>query len=129
MSEIHAEVGLEKRPLESDFVFPQHLVEGLLNFSWRVCRSFWLDSAFQDHPGKTDQCLRFIIFLVPPTKLSTRVLKPQRSFFFISEADCHYTNIFYSLTVQYFFSCPMLFCIPLIFLNDFLMIFHDFSMP
>ena len=26
--------------------FPQHLVEGLLNFRQRVCRSFWLDLAF-----------------------------------------------------------------------------------
>ena len=40
----------------SKFVFfPQHLVEGLLNFRRRVCRSFWLDLAFQDPPGKTDQ--------------------------------------------------------------------------
>ena len=36
-------------------IFPQHLVEGLLNFRRRVCRSFWLDLAFQDPPGKTDQ--------------------------------------------------------------------------
>ena len=35
--------------------FPQHLVEGLLNFRRRVSRSFWLDLAFQDPPGKTDQ--------------------------------------------------------------------------
>ena len=35
--------------------FPQHLVEGLLNFRRRVCRSFWLDLAFQDPPGNTDQ--------------------------------------------------------------------------
>ena len=37
------------------FFFPQHLVEGLLNFRRRVCRSFWLDLAFPDPPGKTDQ--------------------------------------------------------------------------
>ena len=37
------------------FFFPQHLVEGLFNFRRRVCRSFWLDLAFQDTPGKTDQ--------------------------------------------------------------------------
>ena len=37
------------------FFFPQHLVEGLLNFRRRVCRSFWLDLAFQDPPGETDQ--------------------------------------------------------------------------
>ena len=37
-------------------LFPQQLVEGLLNFRRRVCRSFWLDLAFQDPPGKTDQC-------------------------------------------------------------------------
>ena len=41
-----------------DHFFPQHLVEGLLNFRRRVCRSFWLDLAFQDPPGKTDQCLK-----------------------------------------------------------------------
>ena len=35
--------------------FPEHLVEDLLNFRRRVCRSFWLDLAFQDPPGKTDQ--------------------------------------------------------------------------
>ena len=35
----------------SSFLFPQHLVEGLLNFRRRVCRSFWLDLAFQDPPG------------------------------------------------------------------------------
>ena len=35
--------------------FLQHLVEGLLNFRRRVCRSFWLDLAFQDPPWKTDQ--------------------------------------------------------------------------
>ena len=28
--------------------FPSTLVEGLLNFRRRVCRSFWLDLAFQD---------------------------------------------------------------------------------
>ena len=35
--------------------FTQHLIEGPLNFRRRVCRSFWLDLAFQDPPGKTDQ--------------------------------------------------------------------------
>ena len=34
--------------------FPQHLVEGLLNFRRRVCRSFLLDLAFQDPLQKTD---------------------------------------------------------------------------
>ena len=69
-------------PILFDFLsFLQHLVEGLLNFRRRVCQSFWLDLAFQDPPGKTDQCCLFIICSVPPTKLSTRVLKPQRGFF------------------------------------------------
>ena len=47
--------------------FPQHLVEGLLNFRRRVCRSFWLDLAFQDPPGKTDQCYRN--FFGPPNEI------------------------------------------------------------
>ena len=46
--------------------FPQHLVEGLLNFRRRVCRSFWLDLAFQDPPGETDQY--YSNFFYPPRK-------------------------------------------------------------
>ena len=37
-------------PFPKLLFFPQHLVEGLLNFRRRVCRSFWLDLAFQDPP-------------------------------------------------------------------------------
>ena len=48
--------------------FPQHLVVGLLNFRRRVCRSFWLDLAFQDPPGKTDQYYYCFFFFIPPTK-------------------------------------------------------------
>ena len=33
-------------------LFPQHLIDGLLNFRRRVCRSFWLDFAFRDPPWK-----------------------------------------------------------------------------
>ena len=49
--------------------FPQHLVEGLLNFRRRVCRSFWLDLAFQDPPGKTDQCYYSCFFFGPPNEI------------------------------------------------------------
>ena len=48
-------------------MFPQHLVEGLLNFRRRVCRSFWLDLAFQDPPGKTDQY--YYTFFYPPHEI------------------------------------------------------------
>ena len=48
-----------------DFVFrflPQRLVEGLLNFRRRECRSFWLDFAFQDPPENGPMLLSFFFF-------------------------------------------------------------------
>ena len=49
------------------FFFPQHLVEGLLNFRRRVCRSFWLDLAFQDPPRENGPIL--LIFFYPPNEI------------------------------------------------------------
>ena len=53
---------------------------------------------FSRLPGKTDQKYHFFI---PPTKLSTRVLKPQRSFFSCPKAIFPTQIFVYSLTVQY----------------------------
>ena len=50
-----------------EFFFPQHLVEGLLNVRRRVCRSFWLDLAFQDTPGKRTN--NIIVFCCPPNEI------------------------------------------------------------
>ena len=48
----------------ANIFFPQHLVEGLLNFRRRVCRSFWLDLAFKDPlPGKNGPIM-IIFFLL-----------------------------------------------------------------
>ena len=44
--------------------FPQHLVEGLLNFRRRVCRSFWLDLASQDLRSENGPMF-IILFFVP----------------------------------------------------------------
>ena len=52
-------------------LFPQHLVEGLLNFRRRVCRSFWLDLGFQNSPQKTDQCCSYW-FSRPPQGILPR---------------------------------------------------------
>ena len=80
--------------------FPHHLVEGLLNFRRRVCRSFWQDLAFQDPPGKRTNN-NDMVFFIPPTELSTRVLKPQRSFFSCPKPIFPTQSFFISLTVQY----------------------------
>ena len=68
------------------FFFPQHLVEGLLNFRRRVCRSFWLDLAFQDPPGKTDPCYRYFFFGPPRKDLWLNLEKQFRG------PDFRYTN-------------------------------------
>ena len=44
-------------------LFPQHLVEGLLNFRRRVCRSFWLDLASQDPPPENGPITMILFFL------------------------------------------------------------------
>ena len=37
-----------------------HLVEGLLNFRRRVCRSFWLDLVSQEPPTKRTNIYTFV---------------------------------------------------------------------
>ena len=49
--------------------FPQHLVEGLLSFRRRLCRSFWLDLAFQDPPRKRTDVIGFFC---PPQEILPR---------------------------------------------------------
>ena len=82
------------------YIFPQHLVEGLLNFRRRVCRSFWLDLAFQDPPRENGPMFAVYNFFIPPTKLSTRVLKPQCTFFSCPK-PIFTTQIFFYSSVQY----------------------------
>ena len=43
--------------------FPQHLVEGLRNIRRRVCRSFWLELAFQDPSENGPILLYFFLSL------------------------------------------------------------------
>ena len=51
------------------FFFPQHLLEGLLNFRRRVFRLFWLDLAVQDPPRKRTNVIGFFC---PPQGILTR---------------------------------------------------------
>ena len=46
------------------FLFPQYLVEGLLHFRGRACRSFWLHFAVQDPPIKRANIIIIIIIII-----------------------------------------------------------------
>ena len=47
-------------------LFPQHLVEGFLNFRRRVCRSSWLDLPFPDPPCNiAGRLLSLLLLFIP----------------------------------------------------------------